>query len=349
MLRLYRPIELHEIYSLHETIRHLVLDVWASDDPRSCSSKMNDSLRNLCGYSYKKGISFGKEIVRINIKFSEITDPAQIQAIRDAFDQSEIISELCNRTVDPILLDDLDSVVENDIKPLFKWCYEYLLDTAKVAGDKHLYYKELIELNDFKYCPCCGLIDFEDPIPENEVREAYDHYFPKSEYPFFSVNFKNLVPLCYKCNSERKKAKNPIEDTRQAFYPFSSNPNDHSIDISAELELDIDHSSEAVIVNSTIQLEGEGLENKIETWDWLFDIKERYSSKLQRNSKSFLRDLKGRHRNNKRKDPSSTYEGMLQEEKELFQEDIYDDWKFLKIAAIDHLIADDEFLEVYDG
>ena len=34
---------------------------------------------------------------------------------------------------------------------------------------------------------------------------------PKGSYPFISVNFKNLAPMCSECNSSYKLAKDPTK------------------------------------------------------------------------------------------------------------------------------------------
>lgn len=345
MLRFYKPIDKDEIFQLHVILEHLIVDVWCKADSKSCSAKMNADLKKLITYIYKNKKTFGYEIVRIYILFKDISQ-ADRDKISEAIKQAGQIDKLCDRTINPILLADLHNVVKSCIKPLFKWCYEDLLDRKKVSGDKLIFYKTLNGQNNFNYCPCCGLIDFEDYAPENKVRESYDHYLPKSEYPLASVSFKNLVPLCYKCNSERKKAKNPIENTRKAYYPFSKNPENHSIDISTTFELGLDELNQFILEDVIVTLGGDL--SKSDTWDWLFAIKDRYASKMANNSKTFLRELKSRYRNKLKIDKNATYEDVLQEEIELFKCDIYDDWKFLKIPIINQLLDKDEFLEVYN-
>lgn len=345
MLRLYKPIGKDEIFQLHELLEHLVVDVWCKADLKKCSDKMNKDLKMLTKYIYKDKKNFGFEINRIYILFKAINQSDRDE-IAKAIQQAKLIDQLCDRTLNPILLNDLHNIVESEIKPLFKWCYEDLLDKKKVGGTKLKYYKTLNGENNFKYCPCCGLIDFEDEAPENEVREAYDHYLPKSEYPLFSVCFKNLVPLCYKCNSERKKAKNPLEKIRKAYYPFSDTPDSHNITVSTTFNLELDEENQFYLNNIDISLSGDV--NKTDTWDWLFAIKERYSSKMRRNSKTFLRDLKSRYRNKLKIDNSITYKEVLEEEIELYKDDIYDDWKFLKIPIIHQLLDIDKFIQVYE-
>lgn len=38
------------------------------------------------------------------------------------------------------------------------------------------------------------------------VRPEFDHFLPKSRYPFFSLSFYNLIPACHICNSNLKLA-----------------------------------------------------------------------------------------------------------------------------------------------
>src|SRR5690606_12120826 len=108
------------------------------------------------------------------------------KSIKEAFEANNKIEELCNGAVKPIYLDKLHKVVEENMKPLLVDFYEDLLEKAKVPGTKKDYYEKLVEDNEFKDCPCCGLTYFEPKDSDN--REAFDHYLPKAHYPFSSVN-----------------------------------------------------------------------------------------------------------------------------------------------------------------
>ncbi len=61
------------------------------------------------------------------------------------------------------------------------------------------FYAAFVRENDENICPFCGLLPLDGEF--DPTREAFDHYFPKSLYPFNSVNLKNLAPSCNKCNS----------------------------------------------------------------------------------------------------------------------------------------------------
>lgn len=331
MLRLYKPIT-NDIFKLHEMLKHLVCSVWCTaEEDVPCESLLDEEFKKLQHYKINKETSLEQKIKDIYLKFAGLS-PVEKAKVKEAFNVTNEIEKLCNKELKPVYLNELPLVVDEDIKPLFEWCYNEFLDKGKVAGDKLAYYKELIRESDFQYCPCCGLIDFESPVPENEVREANDHYLPKSKYPFASVNFKNLVPLCYKCNSDRKSAKDPIENDRKAFYPFAVGEHNISIKVEIDRAKDIDKLERADL---NIILTGDA--DKIKTWDWLFDISDRYNDKIRPRLKTFFRDLKIRHRQHKKSDPDLTISDVIDMEIEVCAADKYSDWKFLKIPLLNEL------------
>ncbi|MFB9056707.1 HNH endonuclease [Mariniflexile ostreae] len=337
MLRLYDPIQ-HDVFTLNTLLEHLVCNVWCEACNDLCEDKLQDEFKVIYNYSVKKEVTLKSEVERIYILFKGLTEE-QKNLTKQAFTTNNSIEVLCNGGI-PIYLNQLPKVVNDEIKPLFKWCYETLLDKGKVAGDKMDYYKALIKHNDFITCPCCGLIDFESF--ESKYREAYDHYLPKSKYPFASVNFQNLVPLCYKCNSDRKKAKDPIEKNRVVFYPFSTE--EHTIEINSDFILGVNEERLDIELNN-FKITFIGNTPKIETWNWLFDIEERYSNQIKGFSKTFLTKIRRRHKKFLKLKADWTFINTIDYLIEDYEHDYYDDKKFLKIAFLKVLKKDDTFLQ----
>jgi len=346
MLRLYKPIR-HDIFKLHALLEKVVCEVWCTASDDVCDDKLDNEFKKIYKYSYKSTKKVKKtlkeEVERIYEIFKTLT-PEQRESIKQAFVTNNKIETLCNGAT-PVYISQLPDVVANDIKPLFRWCYEKLFDNRKVLGDKMDYYNQLIKYidNDFDTCPCCGLSDIESS--DSICREDYDHYLPKSHYPFASVNFKNLVPICNKCNRDRKKAKDPIENDRIAFYPFSTE--EHSIELSLEYVADID--------NITKQLKFSGLKidligdtRKINTWDWLFDIKTRYKDQIKTFTKTFLKRIERRHEDFLKLDENWSYANTLDSLIEDYKFDYYEEKKFLKIAFLIAIKKDVEFMKVYE-
>ncbi len=339
MLRLYTPIQ-HDIFKLQTMLEHLVCSVWCEANANeTCESKLDDEFRELYNsYAWLKN--------DVDVIYNDCISLTTVEkeSIKIAFTSDNDIEALCNGTVNPVYLDALPNVVEEKIKPLMVNFYESLLERAKVPGTKKDYYEKLIEENDFQYCPCCGLIDFESS--DSKYREAFDHYLPKSDYPFSSVNFKNLVPLCYKCNSDRKKAKDPIQDGRKAFYPFivEGQPEHHiGIKIIIDKSKDLRNLDKADL---TIEFEGD--KEKVETWDSLFDIKERYNDTTRNKiSKTLLQRIKRRHLLFKKNNAGWTYKDTLDFLIDDYENDLYEDKKFLKKPFMVELKSSTSLIEVY--
>lgn len=338
MLRLYTPIQ-HDIFTLHTFLEKVVCEVWCTACDKNCDDKLEQAFKDIYHYTYN-GSPLKDEVERIYDIFKGLT-PEIRQQVKEVFITNNDIESLCNGAV-PTYLSALPDVVENDIKPLFKWCYETLLEKGKVAGDKMNYYNQLITENDFATCPCCGLIDFESA--SSFRREAYDHYLPKATYPFASVNFKNLVPLCYKCNSDRKKTKDPIENDRTTFYPFSTA--NHNIELNINFTADIDNETKNLSFND-LEIVLNGDTPKLETWDWLFDIKDRYGDTIRGFTLTFMKKIERRHQIFLKSNKDWTYENTLDQLIEDYEFDYYEDKKFLKIGLLKALKKDSNLMAVY--
>lgn len=72
---------------------------------------------------------------------------------------------------------------------------------------------EYFRLLDIRYCPYCngetvGLVKRTDTNGgRKDSYSAIDHILPKEKYPLLALSLCNLVPACYKCNSQFKKNK----------------------------------------------------------------------------------------------------------------------------------------------
>ncbi len=334
MLRIYKPIT-HDIFQLQTMLTHLVCEVWCKATNETCESKLNIDFKKIySSYAWLK-----TEVDDIYAQCKSLTDKEKKDII-DAFETNNKIEDLCNGTIKPVYLSELHIVVEEEMKPLLVDFYETLLEKAKVPGTKKDYYEKLVDENEFKDCPCCGLLYFEPK--DSDSREAFDHYLPKAHYPFASVNFQNLVPLCYKCNSDRKKAKDPIANGKKAFYPFSSAI--HNIEIKVKIDQTKDLRK---LERKDLRIEINGDIDKIETWDRLFTIRDRYSDTSKDILKTFLRRIKNRHQDYLALSPKWTYIDSLNKLIKDYKPDEYEDKKFLKIPILEELKNCSALIDVY--
>lgn len=66
-------------------------------------------------------------------------------------------------------------------------------------------------LSRVRYCPYCNAETVyvvernEDDNDRKPIKSAYDHFFPQGRYPFLALSIYNLIPSCYRCNSQFKR------------------------------------------------------------------------------------------------------------------------------------------------
>lgn len=133
-------------------------------------------------------------------------------------------------------------------------------------------------------CPFCGL----NPIKGNDHTklEAYDHFLPKGTYPFNSINFTNLSPMCHECNSSYKLEKEPLMNIdplkkkskvrRKAFYPYSKDK------WQLNFKVELSNADFGTLKKEEIKIvvEANNRDEEIESWLEVYGIEERYKAKI---------------------------------------------------------------------
>lgn len=332
MLRSYTPIE-HPITTLHTMLEHLVCKVWCkADDTSKCQDLMTANFKELY-----QSFEWLKECTDSIYNACKSLSEDERSLIVNTFKNNNRIQELCNGTIPVVELDTLPPVVGEKMKPLLECFYSRLLDIKKVPGEKLDYYNKLVKTNNFKTCPICGLADIE--AEDSPYIEDYDHFFPKAHYPFSAVNFNNLVPTCDKCNKKHKGSKKPLEHNGKAYYPFEAGRADIDVTIHID-EIEFDEQEQLI---DEINFFFSGDSDKNSTWNWLYDIIERYSGVCKRDTYSWLRELK--------KEimfyPEKTIREIIDFKIDTYSYDKYYEKKFLKIAFLKELKNKQEWMRVY--
>ena len=94
-------------------------------------------------------------------------------------------------------------------------------------------------------CPYCNensirIIDISEEEDERKINKAYldlDHFYPKSQHPYFALSYYNLVPCCHTCNSREKGDKDFCIETHQQPFHESFNDN-YKFEISSRTVID---------------------------------------------------------------------------------------------------------------
>jgi hypothetical protein len=295
MLFPYHFVPNHTIYTLQKWMDDLFLTVWCVADPavdynidllpddlKAVVMEIFNDAKVTTDYLYGP-------IEKVYKIFQSFDQPTK-DTLALAYRHNNSVEDLCKQTngCNPFLYSAL-TVVHEDLGVELKRFYKALFTDViglKAVRDRigHIdsHYDDFVTLNDESKCPFCGINGIKGRYVSK--RDAYDHFLPKGIYPFNSINFKNLSPMCYDCNSSYKGAKDLLHRNavrRKAFYPFDAAavPN---IQLSiAFSKADISTLTPADI---TLTLTSAGQQDEVDSWKDVFGIEERYKAKcLEKN------------------------------------------------------------------
>lgn len=212
----------------------------------------------------------------------------QIKLLKTAVHNNNKIRELCNGTIQPVKYEQIE-VINKDLKKALKLFCDCLYDNCiklepfyNTYEDINKYYKSIVKKS--SVCKCCGIHKVLTQFHTH--RSALDHYLPKSIYPFSSLNFKNLIPICEYCNGKyklgedtiyithNKGKKNQSKSRTVAFYPYSKTIHAINIEITFTKAFDTTIEPEDIEINLTCT----GNTDKVNSWDRIFGIKENYKA-----------------------------------------------------------------------
>lgn len=214
--------------------------------------------------------------------------PQDIKVLRRAILINNQIRELCIGIHQPVSYNDLsriDSRLSYHIRYLCDNLYRYVNGQSKAFTDKYLtlmdYYNSIVGCD--TTCHCCGIGSITNRYDPR--RDPFDHFLPKSKYPFTSLNVHNLVPVCQHCNDIKheedtlfkKSADSQKQERIRAFYPFRYDAPDIEIKIKIKNECNpMDLHPEDI----NIQIDCDNYSQETENWERLYGIKKRYKAEL---------------------------------------------------------------------
>lgn len=124
----------------------------------------------------------------------------------------------------------LDKTVQEASRPLMELFYE-LSFSIQIQGngqverfDYGIFRNKFWAANSIMdLCPAC-----DGPRPDTidgNVQSDNDHFFPSSKYPFLSIHYLNILPVCQTCNERVKGMQDPIDDHQtepllHTFHPY---------------------------------------------------------------------------------------------------------------------------------
>ena len=264
----------------------------------------------------------------------------EIEEYQRHFEANNKLKESCtgSKDVTPMTyasLNPMKATLNRKLEEFFKNLYSSGFFSLKKSTDKigatlKDYYHSFVRENDNGVCPFCGLLPIDGEF--DPTREAFDHFLPKSKYPFNSVNLKNLAPSCHKCNSGNKRDQDPLHDQhgnrRKTFYPFDSLQPNIEISVSIREKSWIELSPEKLLVKIVSATYAE----EVDTWKELFRVEQRYLAKCcnKNGGAGWLNRVFNEHQNY-----NLTWNEMLGAEIQSATRDPWNDANFLKKAFLE--------------
>ncbi|MBB1195043.1 hypothetical protein DNC80_15365 [Flavobacterium sp. SOK18b] len=255
-----------------------------------------------------------------------------LKLLKKALHNNLDIVGICNGNTKPVLYIDIKKIDKDLANYLYKFSKYLYTDVLKLKAFTDLFgklkdhYLEFSTANGLKSkrCPFCGSSRMLNEY--NTKKEAYDHFLPKEQYPFISIHFMNLVPMCHTCNSSYKARKNPIDILRsgvqkKVFYPFFNYGKiNFELNIS-NLNLAIINPAEITIFNTL-----DGNSDEVQSWEEIFGIQERHKSIYVGDSFNWFEEV--RIATNEFGDSYNTYKSNL-------NNNYYSNENFMKLSLLE--------------
>lgn len=214
----------------------------------------------------------------------------QKTVVQRAFRNNSDTKGICSGTVRPYKYSDLPNGIRKPLKDFYDelWGSNKILSYARVVdkcGTLKDHFNQFRKKNTNSVCPFCGLDGLLNEY--DDLKNAYDHYIPQKKYPFCSVLFSNLSPICDTCNRSGNKGSKDIpfnqstKTQRQLYFPYETLAN-HKIEVS------INSTSTDLKRNSswTLNIDCVPATNvhKKEAWNDIFRIEKRYKAIIKKGS-----------------------------------------------------------------
>lgn len=239
-------------------------------------------------------------------QYNGLTDQ-QKDKVKLAYAVNNQIEELCKGNLTPVKYADLEPNFSETLKEFGEklWVdYHHNQKVKTQCGTVKSHYDAFVDLDFQKaiVCPFCGLSGMKPS--EDDYREAYDHYLPKSIYPFTSMNFMNLIPTCHNCNSDEKGDDEVIfyNGKRQSvFYPFDSSHKVSDLQLSIVPIQSYDPEKKSTLLKKIkwrydLKLKGVH-DDRLVAWENIYRIQDRYKKRMPVMESEWFEWLTDRYKN----------------------------------------------------
>ena len=280
----------HRIENFHANIAHFFEQLFANDLAVYDENVLLQAA--FIPIANKSRVTLKKNLQAITVTYHALSAAEKLE-VQQAFTANANIENLCRDiTALPVKYDALPNGIRELLKTFLTKLWEDfplndLLEADCGTVQEHFNSFVAATHQQALVCPFCGLNKLK--TSESINRDAYDHYIPKGFYPFISINFKNLFPICHECNSDEKKTTDTLyigAARRQVFYPLDTTYQCDQLSISVTPTEAYNPTNFKTLLYDinwtyTISLAGNA-DPRLTSWDEIFHIKRRYTENVLR-------------------------------------------------------------------
>lgn len=234
-------------------------------------------------------------LVQLFNNYQALEDEEQLNVINTFNYWNDVDNRCQNFGEDFTVWEELPLDIKNTFSTLYTYLYNQLTRTSNTLNNQDRsrpnHYRDFYHDNG-EVCCFCGIKELDEPEVQNG---AYDHYLHITKYPFVAINYRNIIPMCDKCNEPPGKGdkhtvfENYNTRTRRiANYPYE-------IGVSKSVQIQMDTIFPGAN-NVQFAYNGDNV-LKINTWLSLFDIESKYQGAVKTKRKSWIERLIIKNRN----------------------------------------------------
>lgn len=285
MIYFYQSISPHKIENLQKYLHYffiqLFTDVYTTYTPANFIDKSFQAIIN------ENKVQVDNRLRAIYTAYMKL-HPSKRTIVKKAFRNNIDIEGICSGTVKPYKYTDLPKGIVKPLKLLYDQLWNPILSYARVVdkcGTVKTHFNKFRKVNTNSVCPFCGIDGLLNEY--DNLKNAYDHYIPQKKYPFCSVLFKNLSPICDQCNKSGNKGSKDIPFKPKTkiqtplYFPYSSIPN-HKI----KLSISSASTDLKKLTTWTLNIDCVPVTNtdKKKAWNDIFNIEKRYKAIIAKGS-----------------------------------------------------------------
>lgn len=217
------------------TYRKILEDIFGYEDFKSKSifNNLLDYAKHELNEKSEDLIKYNKDVQDKMIEILKNNFPEQERDIYSRFEDKTYKKEELEKEIEKLII--LDITMDN---------YGSIEFLNQIGFLKNWSPYLFVMMSGIRVCPYCNR-QYITPIfsSSGKMRADLDHFFPKSQYPYFSMSLYNLVPSCKFCNSSLKGQKefnfediNPYDESLDDYISFRVNPITKKIGIEKNYE-----------------------------------------------------------------------------------------------------------------